>query len=53
MDQQMWKGEEDESEMGSEFGEEEEDCDDSDEDSDEEEVINSFFRPDQSFFAEL
>lgn len=38
MDEQMWKGEEDESELGSEFGEEEEDYEDSDEDSDPEEV---------------
>lgn len=29
MDEQMWKGEEDESEMGSEWGDEDEDDDDS------------------------
>ncbi|CAN0557050.1 unnamed protein product, partial [Ectocarpus sp. 12 AP-2014] len=32
MDEQMWKGEEDESEMGSEWGEEESDSNDSDDD---------------------
>lgn len=36
MDEQMWKGEEEESELGSEFGEEE-DYDESDEDSEQEE----------------
>ncbi|CAM9917184.1 unnamed protein product, partial [Laminaria digitata] len=35
MDAQMWKGEEDESEMGSEWGEEDDD-DEDDEDDDEE-----------------
>ncbi|CAM9991694.1 unnamed protein product, partial [Ectocarpus sp. 13 AM-2016] len=34
MDEQMWKGEEDESEMGSEWGEEESDSDDDDDDDD-------------------
>lgn len=37
MDEQMWKGEEEESELGSEFGEEE-DYDESDEDSEQEEA---------------
>lgn len=37
MDEQMWKGEEDESEMGSEWGEEEDEDDEYDEDDDEDE----------------
>lgn len=36
MDEQMWKGEEDESEMGSEWGEEDDDDDSDEEDGDSE-----------------
>lgn len=36
MEKQLWKGEEDESEMGSEFGAEDEDYSDEDEDDDDE-----------------